>query len=142
MEYHSAMIQIIQMSYTHDTVDTHQPDGLHAPSGKISADLVIRSRVCLETVLRLYYLRHNCEHSDSFLTWFHMSLSNMVAADLQGQYDLTVHRPIPVTDTISPTIPILEILAQLYDEISHREGFSLAAADTNAAARSDGIGES
>jgi hypothetical protein len=162
------------------------------------------SRACLETVLRLYYLRHSYERHGSFLPYFHIFLGNTVAADLEGQRDqlrrgdtatldalrstlllcvkgthdqgqiwlvaaliykalrarmsakdfnlfrtyalpdrfdddsstlvrdLVAHRPVPIINSGTQNIPTLEILAQLYDEISLEENIELVAPGTEA----------
>jgi hypothetical protein len=70
---------------------------------------------CLETVLRLYYLRHSFEHTDTFLTYFLSILANMTIESMNS-------------DAVSPddveTLKILRatlILAVkgLYDQGQH-----------------------
>jgi hypothetical protein len=39
---------------------------------------------CLETVLRLYYLRHSFEHSDPYLTYFLSLLANMAIENMNS----------------------------------------------------------
>jgi hypothetical protein len=83
MEYCVLLFKVAQM--VPDEMEWRPLIGLKAVDDDTrSRKAVAYALRCLETVLRLYYLRHSFEHTDTFLTYFLSILANMTIENMNS----------------------------------------------------------
>lgn len=113
MEYCVLLFKIAQMVL--EETKSRLSTGAEAVNNDTrSSKAVAYALRCLETVLRLYYLRHSFEHSDTYLTYFLSILANTTIENMNS-------------DSVFPDVETLKILRAtlilavkgLYDQGQH-----------------------
>ncbi|KAF9771649.1 hypothetical protein IL306_010705 [Fusarium sp. DS 682] len=83
--YHQLVMSFMQviMKSNHQ----HNPQLLDACSGKTPEAVFHEAKIMLETIMRLYYTRHNFEFYDPWIAFALTAIGNMVVADLAETSD-------------------------------------------------------
>jgi hypothetical protein len=114
MEYCVLLFKVAQM--VPDEMEWRPLTGLKAVDDDTrSRKAVAYALRCLETVLRLYYLRHSFEHTDTFLTYFLSILANMTIENMNS--DSVSSNDVETLKVLRATL-ILTVKG-LYDQGQH-----------------------
>jgi hypothetical protein len=86
MHYHNVMILLFEpfvSQRAHETGAVRQSTMPRPENEPAPAEIIKDSKVCLEMLIRLYYLRHGFEHWDSILAYYLAKQASISLADLR-----------------------------------------------------------
>ena len=96
MEYHVVLIRMSQMQILKRRGPaTAEEDKLWAAARKTAAETLPHAVIQLETVMRLYYLRHSFEYCDIYMSYFLWTLANIVMEFLRGKQAIPAFKEVP-----------------------------------------------